>query len=64
MTTATVSKKLNNRAKAFLLHALTEMVCDPDFGSELTAKAKRRLKNARNYGGKTVALPAIKRKYY
>ena len=64
MTTATASKKLDNRAKAFLLHALREVVQDPDFGLELTAKAKRRLLNASKGRGKTVALSTIKKKYY
>ncbi len=50
--------------KTFILHALQEVLRDPDFRLELTSKADRRLKQAVAYKGKTISLSEIKKKNF
>lgn len=63
MPTSTVIK-LNKEFKTFVAQIVEEIVTDPDFGLELSEKAKERLRQAKVYKGKTSLLSDIKRKYY
>ncbi len=48
--------------KIFAVRAVQEVLSDPDFGSELTAKAKKRLRGADSFRGKTVSFAKILKK--
>ena len=57
-----VANKMNNRIKALVSNAVFDVFNDPDFGLDLSAKAKRRLSmNSKN--SKTISLEQIKNKY-
>ena len=57
-----VANKMNNRIKALVSGAVFDVFNDPDFGLDLSAKAKRRLSmNSKN--SKTISLEQIKNKY-
>lgn len=55
--------KLNKEFKTFVAQIVEEIVTDPDFGLELSEKAKKRLRQAGIYKGKTFLLSDIKKKY-
>ena len=57
-----VAKKMNNQIKAFVSSAVFDVFNDPDFGKDLSAKAKKRLSfSAKN--SKTISLNEIKNRY-
>lgn len=56
--------KLNKELKTFVAQIVEEIVTDPDFGLELSEKAKKRLRQATTYKGKTFLLSDIKEKHY
>ena len=60
----TKNKSLGIEVKTFILYALQEVLRDPDFRLELTAKAERRLKQAVAYKGKTMSLSELKKKHF
>ena len=61
MNTITV-KKMNNQIKALISSAVFDVFNDPDFGLELSAKAKKRLsRSSKSY--KTISLSQVKQKY-
>jgi hypothetical protein len=51
-------KKVNNQIKALVTSAVFDVFNDPDFGLDLSAKAKKRLAPSRS--GKTVSLNQLK----
>jgi hypothetical protein len=65
MTTAILHKKAHgNELKAYTSQAVNDMLTDPDFGMELSAKAKNALRAARGTKEKTISLAAVIKKYY
>lgn len=65
MTTATSHKKAQGiEFKAYISQAVNEVLTDPDFGMELSEKAKKSLRAARGAKEKTISLAAIIKKYY
>jgi|GEM_PF-3465385 len=62
MNTITIPKKLNKEVKYFISKAIYEVLTDPDFSKELTAKAKKRLKRAL-VNKKTTSFLEIKKRY-
>ena len=59
--TATL-KKFPGEVKNLIAQMIVDALSDPDFGLELTKKAKLRLRKAPQ-DKKTISLSAIKRKY-
>lgn len=57
-----VVKKMNNQIKALVSSAVFDVFNDPDFGRELSAKAKKRLSFS-SKNSKTISLNQIKNKY-
>ena len=55
-------KKINNHIKALVSSAVFDVFNDPDFGLELSAKAKKRL-SILSKNSKTFSLNQIKSKY-
>ena len=64
MTTKTTKKILSTQEKAFIVTALQEILEDPDFGMELTEKAKKRLERERVSSQETVSLEELKKNYH
>ena len=64
MATITILKELNKEVKTFIVQAVNEVLNDPDFGLELSEKAKKRLSQASISKQKTVSFSEIKKKYY
>ena len=64
MNTVTIPKNLTNEIKSFVVQAIEEVLSDPDFGLELSEKAKKRLGYARISKKKNIPFSEIKRKYY
>jgi len=64
MATITIPKKLNKEVKTFIVQAVHEVLNDPDFGLELTAQAKKKLRQVSASGQKTVLFSEIKKKHY
>jgi F0F1-type ATP synthase epsilon subunit len=62
MRTAIAEKAANN-LKIMVAQTVTEILNDPDFRLELSAKAQKRLRQAARAEKKTTALSAIKRKH-
>lgn len=62
-TNAINSQVLEGGIKAFIVQAIQEILQDPDFGLELTERAKGRLRQAFRKQ-KTTSLVDIKKKYY
>jgi len=62
MTTMEI-KKINNQVKALVSSAIFDVFNDPDFGLELSAKAKKRL-SSQTRNRKTVSLSQIKKRYF
>ncbi|KKR62140.1 hypothetical protein A2643_02125 [Candidatus Nomurabacteria bacterium RIFCSPHIGHO2_01_FULL_39_220] len=57
-----VAQKMNNQIKALVSSAVFDVFNDPDFGLELSAKAKKRLSMTYK-NNKTISLNQIKKKY-
>lgn len=61
------TQTITPQMRSLIAETVQEILADPDFGLELTAKAKRRLEAARhmmNRGSyKTTSLEEIKKKY-
>lgn len=55
-------QKVNNQIKALVSSAVFDVFNDPDFGLELSAKAKKRLSTS-SKTGRTFSLSQIKNKY-
>lgn len=58
---AIMAQKMNNQIKALVSSAVFDVFNDPDFGYDLSAKAKKRLSFSRS--SKTISLSQIKKKY-
>lgn len=64
MSTRTKSKFfVKNEIKALIVKTIFEVLNDPDFGLELSLKAKSRLYRARLQKAVTLPLSEIKKKY-
>lgn len=63
MATVTVYKKLTPQIKSFIVRAIQEVLNDPDFGLELSKKAKKRLRQAAVSKQKTIPFSEIKKSY-
>ena len=63
MKTITRSQKLSEEMKMLITQAVRDTLSDPDFGRELTEKARKRLNQARTSRGKTIPFSEIKKKY-
>ena len=59
----TQEKKIRAVARQEAVKVFREVMSDPDFGLELTAEAKRRLRRAMKSGRPTVSFAEIKRRY-
>lgn len=55
-------KKMNNQIKALISSAVFDVFNDPDFGLDLSSKAKKRLAIS-SKDNQTVSLNQIKKKY-
>ena len=55
-------RKMNNQIKALVSSAVFDVFNDPDFGLDLSAKAKKRL-SIFPKSDKTISLNQIKKKY-
>lgn len=64
MNTITIAKELNKEVKTFIVQIVNEILNDPDFGLELSEKAKKRLRQANVSKQKTIPFSEIKKKYY
>jgi len=64
MATTTIPKKLTKEVKAFVIQTIYEVLNDPDFGLELSGKAKKRLRQALISKQKTIPFSEIKKRYY
>ncbi len=56
-------RKIDNQIKALVSSAIFDILNDPDFGLELSAKAKKRLATF-SKNSKTISLSQIKKKYF
>ena len=56
------ARKMNNQIKALVSSAIFDVFNDPDFGLELSAKAKKRL-SLSSKNNKTISFSQIKKKY-
>lgn len=64
MSARTKSKlNVNSEIKAFVIKTIFEVLNDPDFGLELSEKAKSRLRYAQLRKSTTIPLSEIKKKY-
>lgn len=64
MSTQTNSKFIvKSEIKALIIKTIFEVINDPDFGMELSEKAKSRLHRARIHKGATIPFSEIKKKY-
>ncbi len=63
MVTKIKKQKLETEVKAFIMQAIQEILDDSDFGLELSELAKKRLKRASSFRGKTLSFSEIKGKY-
>ena len=57
-----ISQRLTKEIKAFIIQTVYQVLNDPDFGLELTEKAKKRLHRA--FKQKTISFSEIKKKHY
>ena len=55
--------KLSSATQNLIVRAVHEVLSDPDFGLELTDRAKRRLLLTKEFKGKGVSFSEIKKKY-
>jgi hypothetical protein len=56
------ARKMNNQIKAFVSSAVFDVFNDPDFGLDLSAKAKKRL-SSYSKNSKTISYSQLKKKY-
>ena len=64
MNILTISKKgVRPEVKTLITRAVQEVLYDPDFGLELSERAKKRLSEARTSKQKSIPFSEIKRKY-
>ncbi len=63
MTTITLAEKLTPQTKSFIIQAIYEVLNDPDFGLELTKRAKQRLYRSLTLRRKTIPFTEIKKKH-
>ena len=64
MNTASVgTDKISPRLKAYIAESVREVLDDPDFGLELSATAKRRLKQAQKSSAKGISLATLLKRY-
>ncbi len=59
----TKKKDIEPKLRAYIAESVREVLDDPDFGLELSAAAKRRLKEAQTSSGKGIPLATILKKY-
>ena len=65
MNILTISKKgVRPEVKTLITRAVQEVLYDPDFGLELSERAKKRLSEARMSRQKGISFSEIKRKYF
>jgi len=64
MAILTVPKRLTKEIKTFIIQTVKEVLNDPDFGLELSEKAKKRLHQALISKRKTISFSEIRKKYY
>ena len=64
MATATKQQHIASELKAFIAQSIREILDDPDFGLELTERAKKRLRAARKWNGRGISLADVRKKYY
>lgn len=57
------SKNIEPRLRAYIAESVREMLDDPDFGLELSATAKRRLKKAQASSAKGIPLTTLLKRY-
>lgn len=57
------SKSVEPRLRAYIAESVREVLDDPDFGLELSATAKRRLKQAQTSSAKGISLETILKRY-
>ena len=57
------SKSVEPRLRAYIAESVREVLDDPDFGLELSATAKRRLKKAQNSSAKGISLATLLKRY-
>ncbi|MEK7546974.1 MAG: hypothetical protein AAB536_02230 [Patescibacteria group bacterium] len=62
MASSATLKKLPGEVKNLIAQTITDVLSDPDFGLELTKKARLRLGKI-SQSKKTISLSAIKKKY-
>lgn len=59
----TTQRKLNGEIKSLIMRAVHEVLSDPDFGLELSQKARVRLRKARSSKSRGIPFATTKRKY-
>lgn len=59
----TEKRALSLRERAFITQAVREVLEDPDFGFNLTPRAKKRLESARRAHGKRISFAQIKERH-
>lgn len=59
----TKKKDIDPRLRAYIAESVREVLDDPDFGLELSAKAKRRLKQAQTSSAKGISLETLLKRY-
>ena len=64
MTTSTIYKKLKSELRQFIVETIHQVLDDPDFGMELSERAKKRLEQARKSRKRGIPASEIRRKYY
>jgi len=64
MAILAVPKRLTKEVKTFIIQTVNEVLNDPDFGLELSEKAKKRLHQALISKRKTISFSEIRKKYY
>ena len=64
MAILTVPKKLTKEVKTFIIQTVKEVLNDPDFGLELSEKAKKRLHQALISKRKPISFSEIRKQYY
>ncbi len=63
MATTIKERKLDPELKVFIMRSIQDLLEDPDFGFELTAKAKERLREAASRRHRWIPLSKIIKKY-
>jgi hypothetical protein len=55
--------RINKEIKLFTIRVVQEVLADHDFGLELTVKAKKRLKSANAFKGRSLSFSEIRKKF-